>query len=391
MARSPSSDETPAPDGPASSTAGGVREKLLSEQREVILFRQIKAGASAIDRLTRCIAGSLNQHVVDCGQSQLPVATVQEAIENCIRRAIAQQALRPTGRFEFSESLRRAIRVQLQQCLHDKNYESELSATAWIEQVCNEKAIEAAIGDELWELESAWEALAQRERAIQEVIESHLILAKSIARTNQRKPHEFEDLVHEAVLILRRIVDRFDPSVGVRFSSYAKQVLLRELRRQLDAATRLTRHSSDQARAVNRAERKLIQERSGPVTTDEVYDLLGHSAETRREIENVRRLLLAERSQSDIAAQRSAIPTCLSDELPEEGDDFRKQVLLPAFGSLTRLEKRVVVGIAICGQSIRDLAKRYRKNHATISRLYKAALESLAKRIDPDWVPRKPR
>ncbi|HEU4702586.1 MAG TPA: SigB/SigF/SigG family RNA polymerase sigma factor [Conexibacter sp.] len=66
-----------------------------------------------------------------------------------------------------------------------------------------------------------------RDRAI----ESYLPLARRLAARYHRRQEPFEDLVQVANLGLVKAVERYDPSRGTRFSSYAVPTISGELRR----------------------------------------------------------------------------------------------------------------------------------------------------------------
>jgi RNA polymerase sigma-B factor len=64
-----------------------------------------------------------------------------------------------------------------------------------------------------------------------ELIECFLPLAESLARRYQHSGQPLEDLVQVASIGLLKAVDRFDPSRGVSFESYAIPTILGELKR----------------------------------------------------------------------------------------------------------------------------------------------------------------
>jgi RNA polymerase sigma-B factor len=64
-----------------------------------------------------------------------------------------------------------------------------------------------------------------------QLIEQYLPLAESLARRYQHSGQPFDDLVQVASIGLLKSVDRFDPSRGVTFESYAIPTILGELKR----------------------------------------------------------------------------------------------------------------------------------------------------------------
>jgi RNA polymerase sigma-B factor len=64
-----------------------------------------------------------------------------------------------------------------------------------------------------------------------QLLESYLPLARSLARRYERRGESLEDLEQVASLGLVKAIDRFEPERGLRFSSYAVPTILGELRR----------------------------------------------------------------------------------------------------------------------------------------------------------------
>ena len=65
----------------------------------------------------------------------------------------------------------------------------------------------------------------------QELIEAHLGLVEYLARRFAGRGEPLEDLVQVATIGLIKAVDRFDPSLGTAFSSFAVPSILGELKR----------------------------------------------------------------------------------------------------------------------------------------------------------------
>ena len=263
----------------------------------------------------------------------------------------------------------------------------------WLGGKLPKPRVAQALAAPLRERPGLWQAVADREKAINRLVETHVRLAQPFARRAMRRNCEFGDLMNEAVLILRRAAERFDPASGNRFSSYARVALERELRRKSPSHIGVTRHTRSQISEVSRLERALVQERGCPVTADDVYEQLACPEATRIEIENVRRLLAANRLAH--ADERATALALAEADLPEPCHEAAKtetgQQLRVAFSKLSWMEKRVVVGHCICGQSFRAMAKRYKKSPHTLRGVYKGALEQLVRRLDPNRCSHKPR
>ncbi len=64
-----------------------------------------------------------------------------------------------------------------------------------------------------------------------QLIESHLGLARHLVRLFENRGESVEDLMQVASIGLIRAADRFDPSLGFEFSTFASETILGELKR----------------------------------------------------------------------------------------------------------------------------------------------------------------
>lgn len=123
-------------------------------------------------------------------------------------------------------------------------------------------------------------AVAVGDRARKQFVEANLRLVVSIARTYRTPGVEIADLVQEGNLGLLRAVERFDPTFGVRFSTYATYWIRQAVRQGL---SRLGHAISlpDEKRAllseVRRAEERLTQSLGRAPSDDEIAHEMGLS------------------------------------------------------------------------------------------------------------------
>jgi RNA polymerase sigma-B factor len=85
-------------------------------------------------------------------------------------------------------------------------------------------------GDDSGELFARWQQDGDQ-TAREALVERFMPLARSLARRYDRSSEPFEDLLQVAALGLLKAMDRFDPSRGPAFASFAIPTILGEMRR----------------------------------------------------------------------------------------------------------------------------------------------------------------
>jgi len=194
------------------------------------------------------------------------------------------------------------------------------------------------------EVEIAHRVRAGDPQAREELIRANLRLVVSVAKNYMNRGLPMPDLIEEGNLGLMRAVERFDPAVECRFSTYATWWIKQGIRRALVNSVRTVRVPSYMVELIYRwrsTEAKLRQELGREPTRDEISQKLELGPEHRRQIR--RALRIAQTSTQSMSLDDSEnLADILADPSSREPDDvlFEEHEIAQLKGLLTRIDER---------------------------------------------------
>lgn len=199
----------------------------------------------------------------------------------------------------------------------------------------------------------------------------HYFAHKLAPRLADGNSYDYEDLVGEGQIALIKAVERFDPSKGFKFSTFAGPSIDGAMRKFLGEHVPTVKHSPSVVRLAN----KMITDGLIDLPPAEAAEILGVTEDKILRVYdylNNRRCAELDRPVSDDEGKDVTLLDSLS---LADTVDFDRQLIIDEFVGTLDERERYILKAAIAGERQQDISKRLGISQTHVSRISRKIME----------------
>ena len=219
------------------------------------------------------------------------------------------------------------------------------------------------------------------------LIEEYLYIAEILSKKYIGKGIDYDDIYQVASIGLIYSVDRFDPTKGYEFSSFATPTIIGEIKkyfRDKGWTIRVPRRIQELSKKIMIAKNKLSQEYQRTPTVEEIAEFLNASSEEIIESMEASKVYTPQ-SLDIIYDSGDDKKMSLQDLIGEDEKYFDKidlkDFLLKSMKNLNEVEKTILIDRYFNKKTQIVIAKKLNISQMTVSRIEKKVLEKMRKEI----------
>lgn len=219
------------------------------------------------------------------------------------------------------------------------------------------------------------------------LIEEYLYIAKILSKKYIGKGIDYDDIYQVASIGLIYSVDRFDPTKGYEFSSFATPTIIGEIKkyfRDKGWTIRVPRRIQELSKKIMIAKNKLSQEYQRTPTVEDIAEFLNASPEEI--IESMEASKVYTPQSLDIVYDSGDDKKMSLQDLIGEDEKYfdkidLKDFLLKSMKNLNEVEKTILIDRYFNKKTQIVIAKKLNISQMTVSRIEKKVLEKMRKEI----------
>ena len=222
-----------------------------------------------------------------------------------------------------------------------------------------------------------------------QLIESHLNLVRFLASKFKNRGEPMEDLIQVGSLGLIKAIDRFDPSRGLEFTTFATPTIMGAIKRHFRDkgwSVRVPRRLQELSAKVTQATEDLTRELNRTPTVAEISESLDAS------IDEVLEAMESSSAYSSVPLEGGGMG---EDDAPSVIDRFATEdaelagtddriVIADAIADFTPREQEAIRMRFVDGMTQVEIAEKLGISQVQVSRLLRKALKAIQGKIDPD-------
>lgn len=223
-----------------------------------------------------------------------------------------------------------------------------------------------------------------------QLIVSHLNLVRFLASKFKNRGEPLDDLIQVGTIGLIKAIDRFDPSRGLEFTTYATPTILGEIKRHFRDkgwSVRVPRRLQELSAKVNQANDELSNELSRSPSVEEIAKRVGAS------VDDVLEAMESSSAYSSVPLEGGGSSD--DDDAPSVIDHYATEdenlaasddriVLEDAIRDFSPREKDVIRMRFFEGMTQVEIAERLGISQVQVSRLLRRTLRRVQDKIDPE-------
>lgn len=228
--------------------------------------------------------------------------------------------------------------------------------------------------------------------AREKLVMSHLNLVRFIANKFKNRGEPIDDLIQVGYLGLLKAIDRFDPSRGLEFTTFATPTIMGEIKRHFRDkgwSVRVPRRLQELSAKVNQASDTLTSQLQRSPTIAEIADYLDATVDEVLEAMESSSAYSSVSLEAPSDADDDDTPSVIDRYATEDSDlafTDDRIIIEEALASFSPRERDVIEMRFLKGMTQIEIAEKLGISQVQVSRLLRRTLKKIQDKIDPEGV-----